>query len=67
LSVQLFKGIKVVKIKPSLATTVQDIYYVLIVIATCFGLFNGHPQVIHTILGKNFPPPPMYYAHSARI
>jgi hypothetical protein len=27
------RTIKVVKIKPSLATTVQDIYYVLIVIA----------------------------------
>jgi hypothetical protein len=41
---------KAVKIKPSFATTVQDIYYVLITIATCFGLFNGHPQVILTIL-----------------
>jgi hypothetical protein len=41
--------IKVVKIKPSLATTVQDIYYVLIIILTCFGLLNGHPQE-HTII-----------------
>jgi hypothetical protein len=44
------RTIKVVKIKPSLATTVQDIYYVLIIIATCFGLFSGHLQVILTIL-----------------
>jgi hypothetical protein len=44
------RTIKVVKIKPSLATTVLDIYYVIIIIATCFGLSNGHPQAILTIL-----------------
>jgi hypothetical protein len=25
-------------------------YYVLIIIVTCFGLFNGHPQAILTVL-----------------
>jgi hypothetical protein len=40
------RTIKAVKIKPSFATTVQDIDYVLITIATCFGSFNGHLQVI---------------------
>jgi hypothetical protein len=42
--------IKAVKIKLSLATTVQDIYYILIITTTCFGLFKGHPQAILTIL-----------------
>jgi hypothetical protein len=42
--------VKAVKIKPSLAPTVQDIYYVFIIIATCFDLFNGHLQMILTIL-----------------
>jgi hypothetical protein len=46
--------IKAVKIKPLLATTVQDIYYVLIVIATCLGLFNDHPQATLTILNGDF-------------
>jgi hypothetical protein len=40
------RTIKAVKIKPSFATTVQDIYYVLITIVTCFGSFNGHLQAI---------------------
>jgi hypothetical protein len=44
------RTVKVVKIKPSLATTVQDIYYILIIIAACFGAFNGHPQAILTVL-----------------
>jgi hypothetical protein len=35
-----------VKIKPSSATTAQDIYYVLITIVTCFGSFNGNLQAI---------------------
>jgi hypothetical protein len=46
----LTSAFKVVKIKSSLATTVKDINYVLITIATCLGLFNGHPQAIITIL-----------------
>jgi hypothetical protein len=44
------RTINVVRIKPSLATIVQDINYVLIIIATCFGLFNGHPQTILVLL-----------------
>jgi hypothetical protein len=48
------RTIKVVQIKPSLATTVQGIYYVLIVIASCVGLFNGHAQAIHTLLMATF-------------
>jgi hypothetical protein len=40
----------VITIKQSFATILQKIYYVLIIIATCFGLFIGHPQVILTIL-----------------
>jgi hypothetical protein len=32
------RTIKAVKVKPSFATTAQDIYYVPITIATCFGL-----------------------------
>jgi hypothetical protein len=44
------RTIKAVRIKPPFATTVQDIHYVPIIIATCFGSFNGHLQVILTIL-----------------
>jgi hypothetical protein len=40
------RAVKAVKIKPSLATTVPDIYYVPITIATCFGSFSGHLQAI---------------------
>jgi hypothetical protein len=44
------RNVKVVRTKLFLATIVQHIYYALIVIATCFGLFSGHPQAILTIL-----------------
>jgi hypothetical protein len=40
------RTIKAVKIKPSFATTVRDIYYVPITISTCFDSFNGNLQVI---------------------
>jgi hypothetical protein len=40
------RTIKAVKIKLSFATTVQDIYYVPITIATYFGSFGGHLQAI---------------------
>jgi hypothetical protein len=44
------RTIKAVKIKSLFATTLQDIYYVLITIPTCFSSFSGHLQVILTIL-----------------
>jgi hypothetical protein len=40
------RTIKAVKIKPLFAATVQDVYYVLITIAACFGSFSGHLQAI---------------------